>query len=70
MTTLMNGLLERVLSEELGRQTAWRQQDTDRGFDTADREKVMQEIRDFMKENDIKYRDDFFTDGYCREVSR
>ena len=68
MTDLMRGLLERVLSEELGRQAAWLQQDEENLIFIGNRENVMQEIKDFMKENDIRFRDDFYINAYYRET--
>ena len=63
MTAKMNAVLERVLSEELGRQAVWMVDDKKMGFPTDTREEVVKEIKEFMKQNDIKIREDFYLDG-------
>jgi len=67
MTKTMSAILVRVLSEELGRQKAWREQDISNGFENAYRNNVMKEIEDFMKENDIEINSSYVYDGYCEE---
>lgn len=58
MTRKMNAILERILSQEIARQEVWSKEDVENGF--PGREDIIQEIKDFMKENDIKFRKDFY----------
>lgn len=68
MTKLVNAVLERVLSEELGRQNAWLKDDMNNGFDTSTREAVITELKEFMTENDIEIRPDFIDGAYTAEM--
>lgn len=58
MTTRMNAILGRVLSQELAKQEVWGKQDIANGF--PGRDDVIKEIKDFMEENNIKFRKDFY----------
>lgn len=64
MTKTMSAILVRVLSEELGRQRAWRENDIEEGFDGSDRDEVIEEIKTFMKENSIDINSSYALDGY------
>lgn len=66
MNKTMTAILERVLSEELGRQHAWREQDISNGFDGKDRDAVIADIKSFMKENSIDFTRSYFYDGYYK----
>lgn len=62
----MPAILSRVLSEEIGRQKKWGEtidHEVNEKYRT-DRDGIIQEIKEFMENNDIKYRQDFFFDGY------
>lgn len=63
MTARMNSILSRVLSEELGRQAKWKIKDSDNGFDTTDRDEAIQDIKNFMSENNIEVRTDYYLEG-------
>lgn len=58
MTERMQGILSRVLSQEIAKQEIWNKEDIANGFPT--REGTIQEIKDFMEENNIKFRKDFY----------
>lgn len=63
MTARVNAILSRVLSEELGRQEKWKNQDTDNGFDTTDRDEAVTELQQFMRDNNIEFRTDYYFEG-------
>lgn len=65
MTNTMNAILERVLSEEIAKQEMQSKKDIANGFPSRDN--IIKEIKDFMKENDIKFRQDFYLDT-IREI--
>lgn len=65
MTNTMNAILERVLSEEIAKQEMQSKEDIANGFPSRDN--IIKEIKDFMKENDIKFRQDFYLDT-IREI--
>lgn len=51
-------ILSRVLSAEIGNQEIWKEQDLERfGCDKIGRDEIIEEIRQFMKDNDIKFDD-------------
>ena len=60
MTNTMNAILERVLSEEIAKQEMQSKKDIANG--SPSRDNIIKEIKDFMKENDIKFRQDFYLD--------
>ena len=67
MNKYIDVILSKVLSEELGRQEHWDQNDKKynhkypEGFD---RQAIINDIKEFMTENNIKFRSDYFSDGY------
>lgn len=63
MTARVNAILSRVLSEEIGRQEKWKIKDSNNGFDTTDRDEAIQEIKNFMVENNIEIRTDYYLEG-------
>lgn len=65
MTNTMNAILERVLSEEIAKQEMQSKKDIANGF--PPRDNIIKEIKDFMEENDIKFRQDFYLDT-IREI--
>lgn len=63
MTTLMKGILGRVLSQEIAHQENWKKDDIERfGEDKVARDDIINKIKEFMKENDIEFREDFYFD--------
>lgn len=59
MSERIREILSRVLSAEIGNQEIWKEQDLERlGCDKIGRDEIIKEIRQFMKDNDIKF-DDF-----------
>ena len=70
MTKYMNAVLERVLSEELGRQSVWLADDKADGRDTKTRTGIIEEIKNFMDQEGIKFRQDFFEDGVHGQANR
>ncbi len=63
MTDTMKSIFSRCLSTEIGKQEKWKNRDEDRGFNTSDRDKLVAEIRQFMQENNIEFRTDYYLDG-------
>jgi hypothetical protein len=63
MTARVNAILSRVLSEEIGRQEKWKNKDMDNGFNTTDRDEAVAELQQFMRDNDIEFRTDYYFDG-------
>lgn len=59
----MKSIFSRLLSTEIGKQEKWKNRDEDRGFDTSDRDKVVAEIQQFMKDNQIEFRTDYYLEG-------
>ena len=70
MTGTVKSVLTRVLSEELGRQAQWLEDDKKMGFDITPRTKVIDELHKFMEENDIKVRDDYYFDAFHQYMHR
>lgn len=63
MTDLMKSILGRVLSQEIAHQENWKADDIRRfGEDRVDRDEIIQQIKDFMEENGIQFREDFYFD--------
>lgn len=61
MTDMMKGILARVLSQELAHQENWQADDMKRfGKDKMDRGYIIQEVKSFMEENGIQFREDFY----------
>lgn len=55
MSEFMKSVLSRLLSEEIRNQKEWKIVETKHyGFDAKFRDENIEEIRQFMKENDIK----------------
>lgn len=61
MTDTMKSILERVLSQEIAHQENWQADDAERfGEDVMNRGRIIQEVKEFMEQNDIKFREDFY----------
>lgn len=63
MTARVNAILSRVLSVEIGNQEKWKNKDMDNGFDTTDRDEAVTELQQFMRDNNIEFRTDYYFDG-------
>ena len=63
MTEMMKSILGRVLSQEIAHQENWKADDIRRfGEDRVDRDEIIAQVKDFMKENGIQFREDFYFD--------
>lgn len=61
MTDLMKSILSRVLSQEIAHQEIWAEKELKRfGEPKINREEINKEIRQFMKDNNIEFRQDFY----------
>lgn len=52
MSDVMRSILSRVLTEEVAQQETWKKKELEDGFD-SDRDGIIDEIRQFMTDNDI-----------------
>lgn len=57
-------ILSRVMSEEIGKQKAWKKQDEEFQLDGNHRDELIKDILDFMSENSIEVRKDFINKVY------
>ena len=56
----MKSVLSRVLSQEIGNQLKWKENDINNGFsDGTDRNNNIARIKKFMSDNDIEFRQDY-----------
>lgn len=70
MSERIREILSRVLSAEIGNQEIWKEQDLERfSCDKIGRDEIIEEIRQFMKDNDIKF-DDFSYFNTKRQYQR
>ena len=61
MDDFMRTILSRVLSQEIGNQIRWKDEDIKNGFgDAMSRDENIEEIKEFMKQNGIEIRPDYF----------
>lgn len=61
MDEFMKSILSRVLSEEIGKQQYWGfVEEKEYGTDPSNREDNARRIRQFMTDNDIEFREDFY----------
>ena len=64
MSECMRSILSRVLSQEIGHQEKWKNEEEDKyGRCMGDRDEYVEEIRQFMKENNIEFRADFYLEA-------
>lgn len=63
MTSTLKSVFSRVLSEEIGKQEKWKNNDEDNGFDASHRDEVVKEIQQFMRDNEIDFRTDYYFEG-------
>ena len=67
MDDFMRSILSRVLSEELAQQKLWQQKELEQfGIDPADRNTTISKIQQFMEDNDIEFRQDFYDNRLYR----
>ena len=61
MAETMKSILTRVLSQEIAHQEQWKKEDLERfGKNPIDRDKIVAEVKDFMKENNIDFSYDWY----------
>lgn len=60
MSSRMNGILERVLSQEIARQEVWSKEDVERFGEHMNRDALIAELRKFMQDNGIKFNQEWY----------
>ena len=61
MTDTMKGILSRVLLQEIAHQEIWAEKELERfGEPKIRREEIIAEIRKWMKDIGVEFRDDFY----------
>ena len=56
MNNIMKGILSRLLSQEIANQERWQQNEIKEfGKQQIDRDKIIKNIKNFMKENEIEF---------------
>lgn len=56
MNSIMKGILSRLLSQEIANQERWQENEIKEfGKQQIDRDKIIKNIKDFMKENEIEF---------------
>ena len=61
MNKIMKGILSRLLSQEIANQERWQQDEIKKyGKQKLDRDKIIKNIKDFMKENEIEFSYDWY----------
>lgn len=64
MSEFMRSILSRVLSQEIGHQEKWKNEEEDKyGYCNADRDNYVKEIQQFMQDNNIEFRTDFYLEA-------
>lgn len=67
MNTFMQVILSRVLSEEIAQQELWQREDEKNfGKDMSDRSSYVAEIKQFMKDNGIEFKEHFYLEKLMR----
>lgn len=56
MKDMMKSILSRVLSEEIAHQENWKHEE----HGNVNRDRIISEIKNFMEENGIEFRQDFY----------
>ncbi len=59
MSERMGSILSRVLSTEIGNQQIWKRKDIRNGYVGIERDKIIEEITDFMEANNITINYDY-----------
>ena len=67
MTDIIKSILKRTLSEEIGKQMAWRDNEKDKGYPFVNRKEIIEEIKAYMSEQGIEVDDDYLFNGYQSE---
>ena len=65
MNSVINSVLSRVLSQEIALQEKWKENDI-KMLGNSERDKVISEILNFMKNENIEFRNDFYTEAKIR----
>ena len=60
MTDRMSAVLERVLSQEIAHQEQWSKEDVEMFGEHMNREALIAEIKQFMKDNDIRFNQEWY----------
>lgn len=64
MKDQLRSILSRVMSEEIGKQKAWKKQDEEFQLDGNYRDELIKDILEFISENSIEVRKDFINKAY------
>lgn len=57
----VKGILSRILSQEVAHQEIWRDKERARfGYDKIDRDGIIEEIKQYMMDNDIDFNNEFY----------
>jgi len=59
MSERMRSILSRVLSTEIGNQQIWKRKDMENGYVGIPRDEIIEEIKDFMEDNNITINYDY-----------
>lgn len=63
MNSIMKGILSRLLSQEIANQERWQQDEIKKyGKQQIDRDKIIKNIKDFMRENEIEFSERCYDD--------
>lgn len=65
----IKSILKRLLNEEIGKQKAWNENETKKGYPCyINRNEIIKEIKDFMKHENIEIDNDHIINGYYKEI--
>jgi hypothetical protein len=69
MNDIIRGILGRILSQEIAHQEIWAKREIEQGFesDSNKRDTIIQDIRVWMIENGIEFREDFYYETIGKE---
>lgn len=59
-TDRMEAIMERIFSQEIARQEQWSKEDVEMFGEHMNREALIQEIKDFMEANNIRFSMDWY----------
>lgn len=60
MSGTMSSILERVLSQEIAHQEQWSKEDVEMFGEHMNRDGLIAEIKQFMKDNDIRFNNEWY----------
>ncbi len=63
MTDRMKNILERVLSQEIAKQEIWSKEDVELFGEHMNRNGIINEIKQFMKDEDIRFNQEWYIRG-------